>query len=124
MFKKIGAVSIGVLIGLVIAFARAGAFPFWNENTNQASPGPSASPQAQPAAPRAPGEAAAPAPANAPEPGERMAGVVNSFAPLVKRVMPTVVNVSVVQDVKVQGFGGVPFRSEERRVGREGGALG
>ena len=29
MVKKIAAVAGGVLIGLVIAFARAGAFPFW-----------------------------------------------------------------------------------------------
>ena len=30
MLKKIAAVAGGVLIGLAIAFARAGAFPFWD----------------------------------------------------------------------------------------------
>ena len=34
------------------------------------------------------------------------AGVISSFAPLVKHVMPTVVNVSVVQKVKGFGFEG------------------
>ena len=35
-------------------------------------------------------------------------GVITSFAPLVKRVMPTVVNVAVVQDVKVGAMQGEP----------------
>ncbi len=101
MFKKIAALSCGVLIGLVIAFARAGAFPFWNSDTQsqQAKSQPPAS-----AVQTAQAESnAAPAPANQPEPNE--GGVpIPSFAPLVKRVMPSVVNVSVVQEVK-SGFG-------------------
>jgi serine protease Do len=101
MFKKIAAVSCGVSLGILLAFARAGAFPFW-----------SASPQQEQAKPQpAPAERSAqaepnhqPAPANQPEPNE--AGVsIPSFAPLVKRVMPSVVNVSVVQQVK----SGSPF---------------
>ena len=32
MIKKIGAVSIGVIIGLVVAFARAGAFQLWGSD--------------------------------------------------------------------------------------------
>ncbi len=32
MVKKIGAVSIGVIIGLVVAFARAGAFQLWGSD--------------------------------------------------------------------------------------------
>ena len=34
MLKKIAAVAGGVFIGLVIAFARAGAFPFWGSGTD------------------------------------------------------------------------------------------
>ena len=34
MVKKIAAVAGGVLIGLVIAFARAGAFPFWGSDSD------------------------------------------------------------------------------------------
>ena len=106
MFKKIGAVSIGVIIGLVVAFARAGAFQLWGSDKppGQSSP-PAQSAQAgpQPAGNQA-APAPVPAPANQPEPNEKV-GVVTSFAPLVKRVMPTVVNVAVVQDVKVGSFG-------------------
>jgi serine protease Do len=103
MAKKIAAVLGGVVLGLVIAFARAGAFPFWGSGEKPNS-------KSSPAA-AAPITAAQPAQANAPEPGEK-AGVITSFAPLVKRVMPTVVNVSVVQEVKTMGspfgFGGDP----------------
>jgi hypothetical protein len=35
MFKKIAAVSCGVFLGIVIAFARAGAFPFWSSSSQQ-----------------------------------------------------------------------------------------
>jgi serine protease Do len=111
MTRKIAAVVGGVVLGVAIAFARAGAFPFWNsEEKPQAKPElapPVQQSQAQTSAP-------APAPANQPEPNER-GPVVSSFAPLVKRVMPTVVNVAVVEDVKT--FGMSPFGGE----GGEGG---
>ncbi|HLK85568.1 MAG TPA: DegQ family serine endoprotease [Candidatus Binataceae bacterium] len=101
MFKKIAALSCGVLIGLVIAFARAGAFPFWNSDT-QSQQAKSHPPASTVQTAQAEGNSA-PAPANQPEPNE--SGVpIPSFAPLVKRVMPSVVNVSVVQEVK-SGFG-------------------
>ena len=98
MFKKIAAVSCGVLVGILIAFARAGAFPFWSgspqqqhQHANTQSASPERTVQAEPNR--------APAPANQPEPNE--SGVsIPSFAPLVKRVMPSVVNVSVVQQIK------------------------
>jgi S1-C subfamily serine protease len=45
-----------------------------------------------------------PAPAGAPEPNEQ-AIALPSWAPLVKRVMPTVVNVAVTQEVRSTGFG-------------------
>jgi serine protease Do len=105
MLKKLGVISIGIAIGLAVAFARAGAFPFWGSQSQSSPTAPQ--PPAQTDQGKAAPSAASPAPANQPEPGER-AGVVSSFAPLVKHVMPTVVNVAVVQDVKVGGFGAVP----------------
>ncbi len=101
MIKKIGAVSIGVIIGLVVAFARAGAFQLWGSDKPQgnSSPAQSQTDQSKPPA------VVSPAPANQPEPNEKV-GVITSFAPLVKHVKPTVVNVAVVQDVKVGMQGG------------------
>jgi serine protease Do len=87
MGKTVAAIAGGVGLGILIAFANAGAFPFWGSDDAQAQ------------APVA--EEHQPAPANAPEPNERVGPP--SFAPLVKRVMPTVVNVAVVQEVKT-GF--------------------
>lgn len=108
MAKKVAAVFGGVLLGIMIAFARAGAFPFWGSASS-----PDTKPEASVAAPAAPAPAkpvaAAPAPAGQPEPAAQ--GDINiplpSFAPLVKRVMPTVVNVSVVQEVKASAM---PFQ--------------
>lgn len=104
MVKKIAAVAGGVFIGLAIAFARAGAFPFWGSGDDASKAPPAATAQAAPAAPAAPVAApmaqAAPAQPNTPEPNEKV-GVVTSFAPLVKRMIPAVVSVNVVQDVKV-----------------------
>ncbi len=34
MVKKIAAVAGGVFIGLIIAFARVGAFPFWGSDSD------------------------------------------------------------------------------------------
>jgi len=98
MIRTIVAVTGGVVLGLVIAFANAGAFPFWSDSS---SPGASTS---SPGAPMAAEQAQAnqmqpqPAPPNTPEPNEN-AIALPSWAPLVKRVMPTVVNVAVVQEV-------------------------
>jgi serine protease Do len=99
MVRTIVAILGGVVLGLVIAFANAGAFPFWKDSTS--SPGASASPGAPMAeADQVKGNQMQPqpAPANAPEPNEQ-ALALPSWAPLVKRVMPTVVNVAVVQEV-------------------------
>jgi serine protease Do len=106
MSKRIFAVVAVVLMTTALALADAGAFSLWSSGSEQkpeAKPAPPApaAPAPQAAAP-APPPANKPAPAGAPEPAEK-AGVIASFAPLVKRVMPTVVNVSVVQ--KVKGFG-------------------
>src|SRR5258708_4679597 len=111
MVKKIAAIAGGVLIGLVIAFARVGAFPFWGSGSDASKAPTTQQAQANPAqplpAPPVPGVHVAPPPApaepNAPEPNEKV-GVVTSFAPLVKRMIPAVVSVNVVQDVKVSGM--------------------
>ncbi len=120
MVKKVGAVLVGVLIGLVIAFARAGAFPFWG-SSNQDKPAPHA--KVSPSAVESQtAKAAASAPVNQPVPMGHE-GVISSFAPLVKRVMPTVVNVSVVQEIKVQGFGfpfGPPGEGEQGPGAQQG----
>ncbi len=120
MLKKIAAVAGGVFIGLIIAFARVGAFPFWGSGADASKAQSSQQAQAAPLAPVAPlpappvpGVHVAPPPQpaqpNTPEPNEK-AGVITSFAPLVKRMIPAVVSVNVVQDVKVSGvpFGMVP----------------
>jgi serine protease Do len=113
MVKKIAAVLVGVCIGLVIAFARVGAFPFWGSDSDSSKTTPPAQAQAQAQtapflpAPPVPGVHVAPAEPNTPEPNEKV-GVITTFAPLVKKVIPSVVSVNVVQDVKVSGlpFGG------------------
>ena len=85
MFRKVAAVSCGVFLGIIIAFARAGAFPFWSGSSQQ-DQAKSQSQQAHPAP--APAERTAqaegangPAPANQPEPNESGA-TIPSFAPL------------------------------------------
>src|SRR5579862_2170805 len=129
MVKKIVAITGGVLIGLVIAFARAGAFPFWGSDSDSSKAPPAAQQQQQaqanPAAPLpappVPGVHVAPPPApaepNTPEPGEKV-GVVTSFAPLVKKMIPAVVSVNVVQDVKVSGM---PFGQQAGPGGDDNG---
>jgi serine protease Do len=103
MVRTIVAVTGGVVLGLVIAFANAGAFPFWSDSS---SPGASTSPGAPMEAEQAQANQMQPqpAPANAPEPNEE-AITLPSWAPLVKRVMPTVVNVAVVQEVNSRDGG-------------------
>ncbi|MGA9724204.1 MAG: DegQ family serine endoprotease [Candidatus Binatus sp.] len=110
MVKKIAAIAGGVLIGLVIAFARVGAFPFWGSDSDASKAPPTQQAQANPPAPLpappVPGVQVAPlAPAapNTPEPNEKV-GVITSFAPLVKKMIPAVVSVNVVQDVKASGM--------------------
>jgi len=109
MVKKIAAVAGGVFIGLVIAFARVGAFPFWGSDSDASKAPPSQQVQVAPMeplpAPPVPGVQVAPAPPNTPEPTEKV-GVITSFAPLVKKMIPAVVSVNVVQDVKVSS---IPF---------------
>ena len=124
MFKRIAAVVGGVFIGLVVAFARVGAFPFWGSDSDASKSPPAQQAQANPAAPLpappVPGiHVAPPAPAepNTPEPNEKV-GVITSFAPLVKRMIPAVVSVNVVQDVKVSGM---PFGPQAGPGGDDNG---
>src|SRR5713101_274834 len=125
MVKKIAAIAGGVFIGLVIAFARVGAFPFWGSDSNASKAPPTQQAQAngvQPLpAPPVPGVHVAPPPApaepNTPEPNEKV-GVVTSFAPLVKKMIPAVVSVNVVQDVKVSGM---PFGPQAGPGGDDNG---
>src|SRR6266481_1572707 len=121
MGKTIAAVGCGVLLGIAIAFANAGAFQFpWGTGDQPGQPhgGSSANKPSAPA-----GASHEPAPPNTPEPSEKMA--LPSWAPLVKRVMPTVVNVAVVEEVKT---GGSPFEGPEAGPGQgpgdEGGGGG
>jgi serine protease Do len=109
MGKTIAAVAGGVALGLAIAFANAGAFQFpWGSGDNGAQPQGSSQNQSQ--------ASHRPAPPNAPEPNEPVVALP-SWAPLVKRVMPTVVNVAVVQEVKSSGF---PFAGGDSGNGDEG----
>ena len=101
MSKTVAAIVGGVGLGILIAFANAGAFPFWGSGDAHAQ----SKPQVAQTAPSAPDNTHQPAPPNSPEPNERSI-VLPSWAPLVKQVMPTVVNVAVVQEVKSSGFGG------------------
>ncbi|HUJ70902.1 MAG TPA: trypsin-like peptidase domain-containing protein, partial [Verrucomicrobiae bacterium] len=102
MARKIAAVLGGVFLGLIIAFARAGAFPFWGSG-DQTAHADSSTPQSV-SSPLVAAPPRAPAAPNSPEPNER-SGVVGSFAPLVKHVWPTVVSVRVVQDIKTSSMG-------------------
>jgi serine protease Do len=114
MGKTIAAIACGVVLGITIAFANAGAFQFpWGSDESQQ---PSA---AKPAQAGQPAPERQPAPANAPEPNEvPPSGIaIPSWAPLVKKVMPTVVNVAITEEVKPAG----PFGGQEEGPGGEGG---
>jgi len=127
MGRTFAAVAGGVALGIAVAFANAGAFQFpWGSGDQPAKP--------NAIAPKQTAQTHLPAPPNAPEPTEK-AVALPSWAPLVKHVMPTVVNIAVTQEVKSSGmpFGGPEeggwwfdagelvrtvrvFKSEERAV--------
>lgn len=116
MRRSFVAVLGGVVLGIGIAFANAGAFQFpWGAGEEQgAKPHAAAPPET---AQNNQSQSHQPAPANAPEPGEK--GVaLPTWAPLVKQVMPTVVNVAVTQEIKATGF---PFGGPEEGPGGGGG---
>ena len=115
MGRTVPAIAGGVVLGLIVAFASAGgAFQFpWGSDEG---PPPKAGAPAQAGQPA---PAHKPAPANAPEPDEARAIALPSWAPMVKKVMPTVVNIAITQEVKTGGMGG----SDEGQGG-EGGPEG
>src|SRR5260370_35629009 len=102
MGRTVPAIAGGVVLGLIVAFASAGAFQLPWGSGDEAPPPKAASPgQVAQTAP-----AHKPAPPNAPEPNEPVAIALPSWAPMVKKVMPTVVNVAITQEVKAAGIGG------------------
>jgi S1-C subfamily serine protease len=105
MAKTIAAIAGGVALGIAVALSSAGAFQFPWGSGEQTQPPKNAQTAQNGVASHEP------APPNAPEPNE----VVNipSWAPMVKKVMPTVVNVAITEEVKESG----PFGPE----GDEGG---
>jgi serine protease Do len=114
MGKTIAAIAGGVVLGITVAFANAGAFQFpWGSDEGQ-QPKAGAPAQSAPSA-----QAHEPAPPNAPEPNEVTSGGVAlpSWAPMVKKVMPTVVNVAITQEVKQTG----PFGEQGEGPGGGGG---
>ena len=85
MGKTIAAVTGGVMLGLAIAFANAGAFQFpWGSGGDASKPQISSQDQTHQNLAQ---QSHHPAPPNAPEPNEP-AVAFPSWAPLVKRVMP------------------------------------
>ncbi|HZP45457.1 MAG TPA: DegQ family serine endoprotease [Candidatus Binataceae bacterium] len=113
MRKTIAAIAGGVVLGITVAFANAGAFQFpWgsDDSSQQHSTAPATVAQ----------DSGHPAPPNAPEPNETpgFSVPIPSWAPLVKRVMPSVVHVAITEEVKAAG----PFQGpEEEGPGGEGG---
>ena len=108
--KKLAAFAAAAVLGIALSFSQAGAFQFpWS------SPSPPHSITENPSA-RITNQSHGPAPAGAPEPNERPIALP-SWAPLVKRVMPTVVNVAVTQEVTSAEFQG----EEEQGPGNENG---
>ncbi|HVB81478.1 MAG TPA: DegQ family serine endoprotease [Candidatus Binataceae bacterium] len=96
--KKLAAFAAAALLGIALSLSTAAAFQFpWNSPSqpNKIAKNPSA---------QIIDQSHKPAPAGAPEPNER-AIALPSWAPLVKRVMPTVVNVAITQEVKTTEFG-------------------
>jgi serine protease Do len=132
MSKRVFAVVGAALMTTALALPNASAFSLWSSSepkpeakpaqaASEAPPAPRQQAQNAPAAPAAQPEK--PAPAGAPEPMEKP-GVISSFAPLVKRVMPTVVNVSVVQKVKGFSLEGGDQPGDEPGGGGQGGQGG
>ena len=105
MVKKtvalVGGVLVVALTVVLIARVDVRAFPLWGSAAKESDKPQTAPPAENTQLSQAAPAPAAPAPAGQPEPSSHNVAI-GSFAPLVKHVMPTVVNVSVVQ--KVKGF--------------------
>jgi len=106
--KNFAAFAVAVVLGIVLSFSQAKAFQFpWSP-----SPTPPHRIAKRHLAQMAE-SAHEPAPAGAPEPYERPIPLP-SWAPLVKRVMPTVVNVAVTQEASLRSFGTKKGRARAR----------
>jgi serine protease Do len=106
--KKIARIVAAVALSIALCVAETAAFQFPWESTTQAE-------KSQPHSSEA-NLSHRPAPAGAPEPNEPMVPLP-SWAPLVKHVMPTVVNVAITEEVKRTAF---PFSENERTPGNDG----
>ena len=110
--KKLAALAVAGVLGIALGISYAAAFQFpwsssnWPRNI------------AKPSSAQIIDQSKGPAPAGAPEPNERAVAMA-SWAPLIKRVMPTVVNVAVTQEARTTEFGGVG-----QAPGDEGGSNG
>ncbi|HJU12438.1 MAG TPA: DegQ family serine endoprotease [Candidatus Binataceae bacterium] len=91
--KDIPRIAAAVALSIVLCVTPAAALQFPSNSTSQAKASEVRSDAVN---------QSHPAPTGAPEPNERIA--LPSWAPLVKRVMPTVVNVAITEEVKTSGF--------------------
>jgi serine protease Do len=97
--KKLAALAAAALLGIALTLSQASAFQLpWDTSSQTHKPANNLSAQTD-------HQSGQPAPNGAPEPNER-AIQLPSWAPLVKRVMPTVVNVAVTEQVKTTAFPG------------------
>jgi serine protease Do len=106
--KKIAPLVAAVALGVALCVTQAAAFQFPWSSTSQAE-------KSQPRSEEV-NQSHQPAPAGAPEPNESVVALP-SWAPLVKRVMPTVVNVAITEEVKTTAF---PSGGSEQTPGNEG----
>lgn len=105
--KRIATLVALAVLGIAVCVAQAAAFQFPWSSTSQVRKSPPNSQRIT--------QSHRPAPAGAPEPNEPMVALP-SWAPLVKRVMPTVVNVAITEEVKTTTF---PFGESEQTPGGE-----
>jgi serine protease Do len=105
--KKIAKIVAAVALGTALCVTQATAFQFPWSSTSQAEKSRPISEEVN--------QSHRPAPAGAPEPNEPVVALP-SWAPLVKRVMPTVVNVAITEEVKTTAF---PFGGNEQAPGSE-----
>lgn len=111
--KKLAAFAAAAVLGIALSFSQVGAFQFpWS------SPSPPHRITRNLAA-RITDQNNEPAPAGAPEPNERPIPLP-SWAPLVKREMPTVVNVAVTQEVTSTEFQGEDEQGPGDDSGQDG----
>src|SRR5512146_1411702 len=101
--KRLAALAVAGVLGIALGISYAAAFQFpWSSPSQPRKIAKNSSAQTSA---QIIDQSHEPAPAGAPEPND-LAVAMPSWAPLVKRVMPTVVNVAVTQEVRTTEFGG------------------